>query len=118
MNNSIQSEEIEIPIGFAQSLSCVMSSRICLHVRGFIRGEDDLPFPSVSYPARRGTFGSVHHHNSSRPTDHSTSIVHEGSALTAVELRELRVMRAASPKHIRKYSRGKSESLEEIVHIK
>lgn len=37
------SSEIEIPIGFAVALSCVMGNRLCLNVRGMIRDNRDIP---------------------------------------------------------------------------
>ena len=42
--------------------------------------------------------------------------MHGGSPLGAVEMRELRVMRAESPGHLRVFSMGKNE--EDVLHIK
>ena len=119
MNHSIQSEEIEIPIGFAQSLSCVMSSRICLHVRGFIREQSSQgmfsspPISPVSGASRNAywSFGEVGQtmsqgkvHTHSHAGAHV--IVSENQPLSEIELRELRTMRVEERKHSRAFSHG------------
>lgn len=43
LDESFKSSEIEIPIGFAVALSCVMGNRLCLNVRGVIRDKRDIP---------------------------------------------------------------------------
>ncbi|EMD36599.1 hypothetical protein CERSUDRAFT_84781 [Gelatoporia subvermispora B] len=84
--------EVEIPIGFAVALSCVMSNRLCLNVRGMVREEvtsistsrprrQDVSVVTIPRPA--GTQRSTH-----------TVTVGSGSQLTEFEMLELRSMRA------------------------
>ncbi len=129
---------MEIPIGFAVALSCVLSNRLCLNVRGYIRdGSETLsvPHPEVySYSHGRSrslfaTFRIPEDDSGDRDLDlgsrnesddrieagdgngggvtvgRSTSkVVCAGTALGEVEMRELRVMRAESPRHLRMFS--------------
>ncbi|OCH89453.1 hypothetical protein OBBRIDRAFT_835775 [Obba rivulosa] len=83
--------EVEIPIGFAVALSCVMSNRLCLNVRGMVREDAasvhtapprPLDFSLASLPQRSGTQGSA------------VVTVGSGSRLTEFEMLELRSMRA------------------------
>ena len=118
---SEQSSEVEIPIGFAVALSCVMSSRLCLNVRGFILDDADIPASSAAHPPRRNGLVSFGRGEdaSAQSSNHSVSVVHGGDTLTALEMRELRVMRAESPKHFKIFSGGKSDEncADELVHI-
>ncbi|KAH9852850.1 hypothetical protein C2E23DRAFT_729979 [Lenzites betulinus] len=127
--------EIEIPIGFAFSLSVVLANRLCLNVRGYIRDDQSilssLPPPPpggvalVSLPRSHGHSGYARGHGRGhgrgphyparddrdgdgyesaeereRAFGQATfSIVH-GGPLSDMELRELRVMRAQSPKRM------------------
>ncbi|KAH9846396.1 hypothetical protein C2E23DRAFT_744190 [Lenzites betulinus] len=133
--------EVEIPIGFAVALSVVLSNRLCLNVRGYIRDEhaslSSLPPPPhggvalVSLPRSPGHTGYAYRHGNARrggerysarddpeerdgdesadEREHertfgqaTISIVH-GGVLSEVELRELRAMRAQSPKQLRTF---------------
>ncbi|KAI0826702.1 hypothetical protein BC628DRAFT_1319920 [Trametes gibbosa] len=126
--------EVEIPIGFAVALSVVLSNRLCLNVRGYIRDEDSLlsiaslpPRPPGNValvtlprtPIRAGYAYAPRYSTRSEPEDRdgyesaaaererafgqaTVSIVH-GGALSDLELRELRAMRAHSPKHMRTF---------------
>ncbi|TFK93430.1 hypothetical protein K466DRAFT_581027 [Polyporus arcularius HHB13444] len=128
--------EVEIPIGFAVALSCVLSNRLCLNVRGYIRdGSETLsvPHPEVYSHGRSrslfATFRIPEDDSGDRDLDlgsrnesddrieagdgngggvtvgRSTSkVVRAGTALGEVEMRELRVMRAESPRHLRMFS--------------
>jgi len=80
--------EIEIPIGFAVALSCVMGNRLCLNVRGMIspmtRHDDGSEVGSLT-TQERITFAPQHR------VELNTSDRWE---LTHIELGELRTMRA------------------------
>ncbi|KAI0360758.1 hypothetical protein OH77DRAFT_1392695 [Trametes cingulata] len=123
--------EVEISIGFAVALSVVMANRLCLNVRGYIRAENaslsTLPAP---YAARSHHHSRSHAHPGAQGYSGCTSdgedgegegaygeeesrderergwgmttikVVH-GGVLSEVEMRELRAMRAQSPKHTR-----------------
>ncbi|KAI0659104.1 hypothetical protein C8Q70DRAFT_916437 [Cubamyces menziesii] len=111
--------EVEIPIGFAVALSVVMSNRLCLNVRGYIRAERASLVTSL--PHARSAPGDTQRTPTPTPvsvgsTDErswggaagergaggegTVSIVH-GGVLSELEMRELRAMRAKSPKHLR-----------------
>ncbi|RPD79186.1 hypothetical protein L226DRAFT_531011 [Lentinus tigrinus ALCF2SS1-7] len=135
--------EVEIPIGFAVALSCVLSNRLCLNVRGYIHDESETP--SVPHPVSsaesyspgrmRGIFSSFQLPvDDSREADPecdvevgdgkgvtvsrspSSKVVRAGTALGEVELRELRVMRAQSPRHLRMFSVGKRS--DEVIELR
>ncbi|KAI0674216.1 hypothetical protein C8Q78DRAFT_966238 [Trametes maxima] len=106
--------EVEIPIGFAVALAVVLSNRLCLNVRGYIRAEHASTLASGP-PARRTHprpgHGHSHGHGSGaeaeaeaeggeRSWGATVSVVH-GGVLSELEMRELRAMRAQSPKHLR-----------------
>ncbi|KAI0330659.1 hypothetical protein GY45DRAFT_1250355 [Cubamyces sp. BRFM 1775] len=117
--------EVEIPIGFAVALSVVMSNRLCLNVRGYIRAEHaslltSLPPrpPGAGAGSRAGYEGDYDDDYDAGYCYESTeerswggagergvgegtvSVVHDG-VLSELEMRELRAMRAKSPKHLR-----------------
>ncbi|KAI0371864.1 hypothetical protein BV20DRAFT_940904 [Pilatotrama ljubarskyi] len=118
--------EVEISIGFAVALSVVMANRLCLNVRGYIRAENaslstlPTPYPAHSrhYPSRLAYtsggegeddegYGYGEEEESrderSREWGMTTISVGHGCVLSEVEMRELRAMRAQSPKqkHLR-----------------
>ncbi|KAL7284254.1 hypothetical protein PYCCODRAFT_1430119 [Trametes coccinea BRFM310] len=127
--------EVEIPIGFAVALSVVMSNRLCLNVRGYIRTEiatlslTSLPprppgsaaLVSFDGYASRLAYSSGHaddeeewsdglggygeyedvQERSLGSTGQKTVEVAQGGVLNELEMRELRAMRAQSPKHLR-----------------
>ncbi|KAI9064741.1 hypothetical protein FKP32DRAFT_1757200 [Trametes sanguinea] len=127
--------EVEIPIGFAVALSVVMSNRLCLNVRGYIRTEiASLSLTSLpprppnsaalvsfdGYPSRiaystgngddeeewsdgLGGYGEYEdvQERSFGTTGQKTVEVTQGGVLNELEMRELRAMRAQSPKHLR-----------------
>ncbi|TBU23586.1 hypothetical protein BD311DRAFT_791565 [Dichomitus squalens] len=119
--------EVEIPIGFAVALSTVMSSRLCLNVRGYIR--DAAEEPVVLSGASIGPTSGPHHSraHSGRSvlafisfgygteederahTASAASTVMQGAPLNDVEMRELRVMRAPSTKQMRVMRIGRRE---------
>jgi len=72
--------KVEIPIGFAVALSCVLGNRLCLNVRGMIRGEEPMPSTSDPYPPPSSDEVPV-------------SNVEGGGQLSLEEATELRVMR-------------------------
>ncbi|KAH9950707.1 hypothetical protein B0H21DRAFT_818878 [Amylocystis lapponica] len=86
--------EVEIPIGFAVALSCVMGNRLCLNVRGMIRRENRDSVQSASMPPQPPrihlAYDSARRSASELLSDDSTSM------LTQIELTELRQMRAGS----------------------
>ncbi|KAI8986869.1 hypothetical protein BD414DRAFT_415802 [Trametes punicea] len=123
--------EVEIPIGFAVALAVVMANRLCLNVRGHIRSESSSlslstlpPRPGAAvvsldgYPTSRtgytagdeeeyddglGGYGEpedVEERSSGHGQMTVVSII-QGGVLSEVEMRELRAMRAQSPKHLR-----------------
>ncbi|CDO73363.1 hypothetical protein BN946_scf185008.g126 [Trametes cinnabarina] len=129
--------EVEIPIGFAVALSVVMSNRLCLNVRGYIRAELTSvsltslpPRPSGNaalvsldgYQSSRiphssghgeeeeeewsdglggyGEYADVQERSFGSTGQKTVSVVH-GGVLNEVEMRELRAMRAQSPKQLR-----------------
>ena len=95
-----------------------MSNRLCLNVRGFILDEPEDHMASAMHPPPRSAFVSFNHNDPSLYADNqSTSVVYEGGTLTALEMRQLRTMRAQAPKQVGLQSRDKKTSLEEIVHI-
>ncbi|KAI0635079.1 hypothetical protein C8Q77DRAFT_1054566 [Trametes polyzona] len=122
--------EVEIPIGFAVALSVVLSNRLCLNVRGYIRAENaslsSLParppagvaLVSLShgtplshlhsqYTTTQGVYsaysgaGYESDDERSRAFGQTTFSVVHGGVLSELEMRELRAMRAQSPKHLR-----------------
>ncbi|KAI0765034.1 hypothetical protein C8Q74DRAFT_1205302 [Fomes fomentarius] len=121
--------EVEIPIGFAVALSTVMSSRLCLNVRGYIREESSTTghstlagptSPSALHSPRTTrnahvSFADGGEHVYDAQSKRSTKIVYGGAPLGVVEMRELRVMRAESPGPLRMFSMGKKE---EMLHIR
>ncbi|KAI0746692.1 hypothetical protein C8Q80DRAFT_1104999 [Daedaleopsis nitida] len=124
--------EVEIPIGFAVALSTVMSSRLCLNVRGYIRDEsvsDALPGPaSAVYSPRAGNTQNAFVSFPGEDRDDATrsnpvsKVVQSGDALGEIEMRELRSMRASSPgpRSILRmpFSIGRrSPCLDEVIHI-
>ncbi len=138
-----QDAEVEIPIGFAVALSCVLSNRLCLNVRGYIRdGSETLsvPHPEVYSHGRSrslfATFRIPEDDSGERDLDldlgsrndsdghieagngngngkgatvgrSASKVVCADTALGEVEMRELRVMRAESPRHLRMFSTSK-----------
>lgn len=72
--------KMEIPIGFAVALSCVMGNRLCLNVRGMVRGEDPLPSESDLL--------------SESSDDVPVFTVEGGTPLSAMQMTELRSMRS------------------------
>ncbi|KAL1941654.1 hypothetical protein VTO73DRAFT_7093 [Trametes versicolor] len=112
--------EVEIPIGFAVALSVVLSNRLCLNVRGYIRPADDslmsLPAraPALVDLSRSGYTSHTHREDEGGDRDGEDddgygvapttfSVVHRG-VLSDLEMHELRAMRAQSPKHMRTFS--------------
>lgn len=112
--------EVEIPIGFAVALSVVLSNRLCLNVRGYIRPADDsllsLPAraPALVDLSRSGYTSHTHREDEDEDRDGEEddgygvapttfSVVH-GGVLSDLEMHELRAMRAQSPKHVRTFS--------------
>ncbi|KAH9896783.1 hypothetical protein C8Q73DRAFT_789102 [Cubamyces lactineus] len=152
--------EVEIPIGFAVALSVVMSNRLCLNVRGYIRAEHaslltSLPprppgagayphagsgigigsgsggYPGTALVSLDGYGGSRAGYEGDYDEDYDEEGYYEsaeerswggrgsagerrgpgagegtvsivsGGALSELEMRELRAMRAKSPKHLR-----------------
>ena len=92
-----------------------MSSRLCLNVRGYLLPDSDLSEGSNAYRPRNMALISLSRRdNVSDRTDHSISVVSEGGTLTAMEMRQLRQMRAQSPKHLLTLSNAKAGSSEEV----
>jgi len=83
--------EVEIPIGFAVALSCVMSNRLCLNVRGMVR--EDATSITTSPPRLPDTSAAVHSQTASAQRS-GVITVGSGSRLTEFEMLELRSMRA------------------------
>ena len=116
----MQAAELEIPIGFAQSLGVVMGSRLCLNVREYIREESSMHMLSSPISPRTGPGAGLSHGGTmGGPGGGVGSLVspHGGGGLNEVELRELRVMRAPSQaKHARMFSLEKTGDVLDIRH--
>ncbi|KAI0777610.1 hypothetical protein BD413DRAFT_467056 [Trametes elegans] len=123
--------EVEIAIGFAVALSVVLANRLCLNVRGHIRaGREPLsslpPRPDSEGDAYahgdglggyggyvgdyadaddgdggEGGYGTGVATADARAFGQATVSVVHGGVLSEMEMRELRAMRAQSPKHLR-----------------
>ncbi|CCM01789.1 uncharacterized protein FIBRA_03856 [Fibroporia radiculosa] len=78
--------EVEIPVGFAVALSCILGNRLCLNVRGMIRAEQELSCTSFSVTVE----------DSRLPTTNEMPVftVESGSQLPAIQLSELRTMKS------------------------
>ena len=136
-----QDAEVEIPIGFAVALSTVMSSRLCLNVRGYIRdasSSDPIALSGASLgPASAHHHHHHHHHQHSRAhssrsalafisfgygteederaqTVSVASTVMQGAPLNDVEMRELRNMRAPSTKRMKVVRIERREDWEDV----
>ncbi|KAH9929530.1 uncharacterized protein BXZ73DRAFT_102060 [Epithele typhae] len=90
--------EIEIPIGFAQALGSVLSSRLCLNAREHINGSgvDDGNPSSLYSPvsAPRMPFSSIH----AVSYGEDSTLKADDPHLSELELKELRAFSVESPK--------------------
>ncbi|KAI1798266.1 hypothetical protein LXA43DRAFT_1107223 [Ganoderma leucocontextum] len=119
--------EVEIPVGFAVALSSVMSSRLCLNVRGHLHDPEADANPSRSLPKspplspvlspsspNRGRIGSRRafepfsldaakdaERDQEMTVSVESSVGHGSVALSDVEMRELGIVRAPSTGHLR-----------------
>ena len=96
-----QPSQLESAIGYSVAFSCVMANRLCLNVRGMIRDDSEDTGTTVITSGRRPTLlrsTGTRSKNGGR-LDPSVVIVTRTSMgsipLTAVEMDELRTMRAA-----------------------
>ncbi|KAH9919476.1 uncharacterized protein BXZ73DRAFT_52492 [Epithele typhae] len=107
--------EFEIPIGFAVALSVVMSNRLCLNVRGYIIEESEGPMSLYTNPPRPSAFVSL---SGAVDNNQSTSFVHEGATLSAMEMHSLRQLRAGSWKHAHGFTHEREDGFCDAVVIK
>ncbi|OBZ77820.1 hypothetical protein A0H81_02038 [Grifola frondosa] len=78
-----QTNEVEIPITVASTISCVLTNRMCLNVRGMLQDESMAPYPvPLDSPGFEEELYS--------PVVYTV----DGSALSAREMYELRSLRA------------------------
>ncbi|GBE84248.1 hypothetical protein SCP_0602260 [Sparassis crispa] len=98
------SNEVEVPIGFAVALSCVLGNRLCLNVRGMIRHDYDDSLTTMTAPsAHRLDFAHSPPRPHARPSPHPHIHAHHREAnidfwdrteLSHIEMTDLREMRA------------------------